>query len=162
MTPTPIQIMCELGNGNYLGLADIRENLGHDDSLPYQANIFIMDKDNCPKGSMAFKRIASIWNDGWGGESNIISAGLKDSEKYLKYAAQQLKKHQYYYRGKPAGSYDLGFTCDMMASVYLDAYNNKAYRAQMKRYSSTLYLFDDDERVLQNPDMFPLLLINYK
>ena len=154
--------MCDLGDGNYLGLADIRENLGHDDSLPYQANVFIRDKKNCPEGSMAFKRIACIWNDGWGGDSELRSAGLKDSDDYIKYAEKQLAKHQYYYRGKPVGTYDLRFTCDMMACVYLDALQDRVLSRQMKSHSSTLYLFDDDERVLEQPDNLPILFVNFK
>lgn len=46
--------------GHTIALKDCKEQIGHDDSIPYAARLFI---DN--------KLVCTIYNDGWGGETNI-------------------------------------------------------------------------------------------
>ena len=140
-----IQIVCKLTEDMWLGLSDIRENLGHDDSLPYQANVFVMDRDNNPYGSTAFKRIAQIWNDGWGGESNLeLVARTTQNIDCLKTLDELCKKHQFFYRGKPCGTMSLIDACDDMANIWIDIVGDKP----KYKKSTLLYKFDDDPVVL--------------
>lgn len=140
-----IQIVCVLSDTLWLGLSGIRVNYGHDDSLPYQADMFIMDKDNNPNGSTAFKKIGIVWNDGWGGDSNIEPALLKGSDEYIQKANELCKQHKEYYNGEPFGEYDLGSLCDYMASLWVDIDGDKKYKNQ-----TLLYRFDDDPVTIAN------------
>lgn len=132
-----IQIVCVFSEKLTLGLSGIRENYGHDDSLPYQADLFVMDRDNTPKGMQAFKRFARVWNDGWGGDSQLQPAELKGSAEYVRKCNELCRKHQMIHKGRPVCEYDLAMLCDFMASLWLDV-------KKSNRKSTLLYRFDDD------------------
>lgn len=140
-----IQMVCVLSDTLWFGLSDIRENYGHDDSLPYQADMFIMDKENIPEGETAFKKIGIVWNDGWGGDSNIEPALLKGSDEYIRKAQELCKNHKEYYNGEPFADYDLESLCDYMAALWVDVDGNKKYKNE-----TLLFRFDDDPVTLAN------------
>lgn len=142
---TNIQMVCVLSETLWLGLSGIRVNYGHDDSLPYQADMFIMDKDNNPDGSTAFNKIGTIWNDGWGGESNIEPALLKGSDEYIQKADELCKQHKMYFKGEPSCEYDLACVCDFMACMWVDVDGDKKYKGKTLQYR-----FDDDPVTITN------------
>jgi len=139
-----IQIVCMLNDFLILGMSGIRENMGHDDSLPYQAEVFICDKENNPDGSIGFQKIAEIWNDGWGGESNLSLIDQRTRTKdYLKKVTELCEAHNMYWNGSIFGSYKVTDLCDIMAECYLGI-DEKA------RKNTILYRFDDDPVVIHN------------
>ena len=150
MAKSFIQIFCILSNNLWLGLSGVRKNKGHDDTLPYQADLFVMDKENNPENSTSFKHIGSIWNDGWGGDSVLESAGLKDSDTYIKKVDELCKTHKMYWKGAPFGEFDIKAVCDDMAALYVDIQADPSAQKQTKG-RTLLYKFDDDPTVLANP-----------
>ena len=140
-----IQMVCVLSDKIWLGLSNIRENYGHDDSLPYQADMFIMDKDNNPDGSTAFKKIGIVWNDGWGGDSQIEPALLKGSDEYIRKANELCKQHKEYWDGEPRFEYDLAGVCECMATLWVDVDGDKKFKNE-----TLLFRFDDDPVTIAN------------
>lgn len=139
-----IQILCVLSDTLTIGMSGIRENMGHDDSLPYQAEVFIFDKENNPEGSMAFQKFGEVWNDGWGGESCFTLTDQRNRfQDYLKKVTELCEAHQMYWEGKPFASYKLTDLLDIMAECYLGV-DSKA------RKNILLYRFDDDSVVIAN------------
>ena len=138
-----IDIVCVLSDTLTLGLSGVRENMGHDDSLPYQASIFLFDKENNPEGSCAFEKIGDIWNDGWGGESNLDMSQRKRHQELIKKITELVLEHQMYWHDKPFAPYSFTDLCDIMAERYLSV-NEKA------RKNTILYRFDDDPVVIAN------------
>lgn len=139
-----IQILCFFNNDLAIGLSGVRENMGHDDSLPYQAEVFIYDRENNPDGSMAFQKLGEIWNDGWGGESNFTLTDTRNRFKdYLKKVTELCELHYMYWKGSIIGSYKLTDLCDIMAECYLGV-------DEKTRKNTLLYRFDDDPVVIAN------------
>lgn len=140
MKKNAITIFAKLAPEIWVGLANVRENYGHDDSLPYQADIFVYDKDNCPKGECAFKRVATIYNDGWGGESNIEPIAAPRTAEYIKVMEEKAATHTPYWNGQPMKSpYSLSEICDEMACLVVD---NPKYAKQ----GTLEFVLDDDPR----------------
>ena len=139
-----IQIVTKFTEDFWVCLANLRENKGHDDCLPYQADVYVMektvvlvgtDKMKCP--TLKFTKIASVWNDGWGGDSNVevLNADL------VQKVQDECLKHQMMYNGKPFGQYDLEALCDEMAEVWVSATNAKPEYLD----STFVYLMDDTD-----------------
>lgn len=141
-----IQILCVLSDTLTIGMSGIRENMGHDDSLPYQAEVFIFDKENNPDGSMAFQKIGEVWNDGWGGESCFTLTDRRNRfQDYQKKVTELCEAHQMYWDGKPFASYKLTDLLDIMAECYL-----YLGVSEKSRKDTLLYRFDDDPVVIAN------------
>ena len=132
--PKRIQIVTQFNENFWVCLANLRENMGHDDSLPYQADVYMMNREN---HTLTFIKIASIWNDGWGGDSNVevLNADL------VQKVQDECLKHQMMYNGKPFGQYDLEALCDEMAEVWVSATNAKPEYLD----STFVYLMDDTD-----------------
>lgn len=132
--PKRIQIVTQFNENFWVCLANLRENMGHDDSLPYQADVYMMNREN---HTLTFTKIASIWNDGWGGDSNVevLNADL------VQKVQDECLKHQMMYNGKPFGQYDLEALCDEMAEVWVSATNAKPEYLD----STFVYLMDDTD-----------------
>ena len=64
-TRHPLAVTCEVNPNLSITLMNVRKVMGHDDSLPFNAEVYVR-KDN---GILT--HIANAWNDGWGGDSNI-------------------------------------------------------------------------------------------
>ena len=141
MKNNAITIFAKLTPEIWVGLANVRENYGHDDSLPYQADIFIMNEDNNPYGQHTFKRIASIWNDGWGGESNVeLIARTTQNLNDIKVMEEKAATHTPYWNGQPMKNpYSLSEICDEMACLVVD---NPKYAKQ----GTLEFVLDDDPR----------------
>ena len=131
--PKRIQIVTQFNENFWVCLANLRENMGHDDSLPYQADVYMMNREN---HTLTFIKIASIWNDGWGGDSNVevLNADL------VQKVQDECLKHQMYYNGSPFGQYDLEALCDEMASIWVDAIKDKPQLSD----NTFVYMMDDD------------------
>ena len=135
-----IDIFCKLSEKIWVGLGNVRENYGHDDSLPYQADIFIHDADNCPAGDTSFKRIATIWNDGWGGDSNIEPLSAPRTKEDIQTLENECHMHVMWWNGKPTdGKFNLATICDDMAVLYID-------NPQLLKEGTLIYLLDDDPK----------------
>lgn len=128
-----IQIVTKFTENFWVCLANLRENKGHDDSLPYQADVYVMQKAN---HTLTFTKIASVWNDGYGGDSNleILNAELFQKVK------DECAKHQMYWNGSPFGEYDVTSLCDEMAAIWVDATKDKPELID----NTFVYMMDDD------------------
>ena len=136
LDPKRIQILTQLTNNLWVCLANLRENKGHDDSLPYQADIYVMDRKASPDKKIRFTKVGSIWNDGWGGDSNLETI----SADYIQKLRDEVAKHQMYYKGKPFGEYDLETLCDEMACIWVDYTKEHPDESDY----SYVYLMDDN------------------
>ena len=120
LNPNRIQIVTQLTYDLWICLAHLRENMGHDDSLPYQADIYLMDKKATPgRKKINFVKVGEIWNDGWGGDSTLHSLNDEAIQRFR----DECAKHQVYWNGKPYGPYDLETLCDEMAAIWVDVSN---------------------------------------
>ena len=128
-----IQIVTKFTEDFWVCLANLRENMGHDDCLPYQADVYVMQKEN---HTLKFTKIASVWNDGWGGDSNVEVLNPDLVQK----VQDECLKHQMYYNGSPFGQYDLEALCDEMASIWVDAIKDKPQLSD----NTFIYMMDDD------------------
>ena len=137
LTPNRIQIVTQLTNNLWVCLANLRENRGHDDCLPYQADIYLSDRK--PKSTRTFTKVGSIWNDGWGGDSNLEVLNAEAIDKLRK----ECSKHKMYWNGKPFAEYDLETLCDEMASIWVDY--TKAVPDEIDY--TFVYLMDDNPYV---------------
>ena len=143
-----IQIYCILPDGSMLGLANCRENKGHDDSLPYQADIFFLKKEN---GKVTKSQIGSIWNDGWGGESDLEYN--PNSSDIIKKVSELCGKHKMYYRGKAIAEYDIVSVCDVMAEAWCAILGDPGVKKALStRKVSVLWKFDDEPDILARKD----------
>ena len=134
-----IDIYCAPAEGFLLGLAAVRENYGHDDCLPFQADIHVLDSE---AGDKAFRKIGTIWNAGYGGPPEVNTwLDRKAGEK----ADRLCRTHTWHLKGAPVAPYDLGDTCETMAALFIDA--KKAGRQVETR--NLRFRFDD------NPEATP-------
>ena len=142
LNPKRIQILTQLTNDLWVCLANLRENKGHDDCLPYQADIYVMDRKlvkTSPDKKIHFIKIGEIWNDGWGGDSNLTILNSEYAEKIR----QEVAKHQMYWNGQPFGEYDFTTLCDEMATIWVDYFNANPKDADY----TFVYLMDDEPSV---------------
>ena len=139
MKKNTIDIICKLSEKIWIGLGNTRENYGHDDSLPYQADIYIHDADNCPEGDTSFKRVGTIYNDGWGGDSDISAIAAPKAAENIQTLMHECRKHQLFWNGKAYGTYKLEDVCDFMASLFID-------NPKLASKGTLEYLMDDDPR----------------
>lgn len=69
------KITCKVNDDLTIVLADVRQTYGHDDSLPFQADIHVQsEKLGLPK----LTRVGHAYNDGWGGDTVIESAQYRN------------------------------------------------------------------------------------
>ena len=94
-----------LGN-DVIELKALKEIKGHDDSFPYEAILFVNGK-----------KTANVWNDGWGGETNVepcdglavlVLGVLNDEAKKVK-----MRQHNEFTYGS------IGEICDDLAFNHL-------------------------------------------
>ena len=118
-TPDPkrIQIVTQFSPDLWLCLANLRENKGHDDCLPYQADLYAMARTLKPR-KLNFIKLGSIWNDGWGGDSCFEPIRTEEAQKLIEQIKAECAKHQMYWNGKPFAEYDLNALCDEMAEIW--------------------------------------------
>jgi hypothetical protein len=65
------KIICKVNDDLVIALVNVQKTYGHDDSLPFQADIYVKsDKLGLPE----FTRVGHAFNDGWGGDTVIESA----------------------------------------------------------------------------------------
>lgn len=79
------KITCKINEDLTIALVDVRKTYGHDDSLPFQADIHVKsEKLGFPK----LTHVGHAFNDGWGGDTVIESAQytavLEMLNEYLK------------------------------------------------------------------------------
>lgn len=149
-----LNIICQLSETLIVALSKVRENIGHDDSLPYQAEILIADKTTQKPGDnvIRFHMIGTVYNDGWGGMSEV-RADWKNGDRdknleYLEKIQKECAKHDAYYNGEAFMKYSSDYLFDIMAENFLGL-----SKANQKRQIG--YWFDDDPNVLDpenNPE----------
>ena len=144
MEPTDkIQIFVMLGENLALGLANCRENRGHDDSLPYQSDVYAIRLEKTP----IKVKLGSVWNDGWGGDTNFERIPNLD-EIYDK-INELCGKHKMYYGGAPFASYNLIDTVDCMAEDFCTIMASpKAKKSVKAKNTSLMWKFDDSPDIL--------------
>lgn len=153
-----IQIKCVLDDTLILGLGSLRENMGHDDSIPYQAGIFVARKGT--KSTAAdFVKVGTVCNSGWGGDSEIHADFLegrgRENIAELDRLDELCKAHSVIYRGSVICKYSLGHLCDCMAENYL-------YSTPEAKKLDLLYKFDDDPMVIAHPRKQNIFVIKHK
>jgi hypothetical protein len=78
------KITCKINEDLTIALVNVQKTYGHDDSLPFQADIHVKSEK---LGLPELTRIGRAFNDGWGGDTVIESAHyrplLNEIEKYL-------------------------------------------------------------------------------
>ena len=63
-------IECRFPNGLVIKLMNVKEVYGHDDSLPFNADVYVLNREwDLP----CLTKVAQAWNDGWGGPTNVHS-----------------------------------------------------------------------------------------
>ena len=117
-------IFTRLAENFNVALAQVKETMGHDDSIPFNAVVMIseipFDIKDLPLFMHTFIPIAKIWNDGWGGESEISPIDDDGSTRALISKAEEAaSKHRILYRGKDLGPSRLEFVCSVMAEQWL-------------------------------------------
>lgn len=110
------KISCKINDDFTLELRDVKEVMGHDDSLPFNAYIYLRKN-----GSKRANYVGYAYNDGWGGDTCIRC----EEKKHLP-AMQSLSNYirqfsvPYTYGGRtnylPAS---LSFLIDLMVEVCL-------------------------------------------
>lgn len=152
-----IQILCRLSDRYAVGLTDIRENIGHDDSLPFQANVFVWCRDLVPEQDnlQSFKRTGAVWNDGWGGDSVIqTDTSVKDAKDYMSDIETLASKHLLHFRGMPLGKYTLQDLLTIMAEAWLTAEPKSVKNKTLE------YRFDDDPVVIRSNGKYQVTIFN--
>lgn len=157
-----VQILCVLSDTLTLGLSGVRENAGHDDSLPYQADILVADKaarSGKTDKKTVFRKVGTVCNDGWGGNSEIRADFLHGNGKGNSASIERLRelcrKHKMYFDGKPFAPYTLEGLCDIMAEAYIA--NEPHFNGK-----TVLYKLDDDPFVLADSRHRNLFLLKAK
>lgn len=90
--------------GNFtFELKAFREIAGHDDSLPFTASLYINNK-----------RVATVTNDGWGGDAVVYPNGKNSA--LLDIAMKAVAQYE-----PDAYWHNIGALCDLMASEIVDA-----------------------------------------
>ena len=130
-----IDIYCEPRKGFLVGMSKTRQNYGHDDSLPYQADIMILDSES---GDKEFRKIGTVSNSGWGGPSEIHCWQNPEDEKK---ADGLCREHTMIVGGSPICQISLGDTLDVMAEIFLEI--AEVYPTRIKK-QNVLWRFDDD------------------
>ena len=142
-----IDIACKLNETLFVGLAEVRENIGHDDSLPYQAIVFIGEKTSPLQREINFKKIGIVCNSGWGGHSEIRATndggGIKKNIAHFEQIKAECVKHDAYYMGNPITKYNMGLLFDLMAENFFII-------DEESRKKTIGYWFDDDPAVRDN------------
>lgn len=96
--------------GNHtVELHNCREVKGHDDSLPFEANLFI-------DGNY----VGDVHNDGWGGVANVIVLEHADLAEEVNAFLKGKKEHFVLYGKEYAISVTLNDLCDSLAYYAID------------------------------------------
>lgn len=153
-----IQIKCVLDDTLVLGLGGVRENAGHDDSLPYQADIYVACH-GLASADFDYHKVGTIYNTGFGGDSELCAEysegeGKKNTDM-LKRVNDLCHKHSVIYKGENLGAYNVCHLCDYMAEKYL-------YTTSEAKKLDLLYKFDDDPMVIAHPKKHNLFIIKHK
>ena len=142
-----IDIYCEPSPGFIIGLSDTCETYGHDDCLPFRADIMVLDG---PVGQTEFKKVGTVSNDGWGGPPEVhtwLDPALGDKAEAL------CLGHEILVRGTSLGPYHLGDACEFMAALYIDAERN--HPSKVKTHDLR-YLLDDSPEMTSGKKRIPL------
>ena len=131
-----IQVYAKLAQDLWVGLCGVRENAGHDDSLPFQATVFIHNGEGVPNSYQAsFQKVGIVWNDGWGGPSCIqADPGNKNAKHLLEKAGDAAATHKMYWEGKPFASYDLEDILSILAESFLDIQKDHPRLKELRYY----------------------------
>lgn len=117
-------IFTRLTDNLSIALAEVKETMGHDNSTPFNAVVMIneipFDIKDLPLFIKTFIPIANIWNDGWGGESQIEPIDNdEETRNLIKKAEKAAASHRILYQGKDLGPCRLEFMCSVMADQWL-------------------------------------------
>lgn len=99
--------------GHKVEIRSYKEVAGHDDSVPYQAKVFVDGKE-----------VAVAYNDGWGGQTNVSATKesaypvLKEVEKYIHEHKNDEELFMGEYQGIRLYHTDLASICDTLATNF--------------------------------------------
>jgi hypothetical protein len=106
------KIKVKINDELYIELRQCKEVYGHDDSLPYNAKLFVNDVE-----------VGKVYNDGWGGES-VIEANVQQDPLLTKVENYLHKNHSFVYTSRDGKRkcfpLDLGYVLDAAAYECID------------------------------------------
>jgi len=109
-------ITCKIDNIT-VKLVNVREVYGHDDSLPFNAELCIHNPEWCNK--LTF--VGRAWNDGWGGDS-VIDTTTKSQRELVDKLDNYLKENYQNSFGKYKWNINLLYLVDCLANYALGGY----------------------------------------
>lgn len=143
------KILCHVSETIDLCLVNVRENLGHDDCLPFQAEVYVCDISV----DAYFHYVGYVVNTGHGGEPEFYSefndANPDTSNTILKNAEKEIAKHSWNPFGDIKQPYSLADLCETMACCEIDSLKDTWETA-------AIYHFDDTEFVKEKRSLYHL------
>lgn len=108
-----------LNEGKYtLLVINAHEVMGHDDSLPYNAFIELRMNNKVISGK--------VWNDGWGGTSNIDLDNPQD-QKFIDDVNEYIKQNLCFYFNGYAYEMDLVMLLDTLVNLSISCPQNNGH-----------------------------------
>ncbi len=133
-----VNILCKFSPDTHVGLALVRENMGHNDSLPFQALIVAYDRETGFGTPDAPLVLGTIVNDGYGGMSQVGIADGPGPKATLGHVSEVLGQKEFSHEGMSLGPFCLDALCNFMAEVYLAEASDKK---NLKALSKSTLLF---------------------
>ena len=149
-----IDVYCEPQPGLLVGLATVKVTEGHDDSLPYVAEIHILDRS---AGHTDFKYITKVTNSGYGAPSELYFIQDKKKAAAAKKADEACRKQPIIHNGTVMGTYTLADVCDVMACGYVDL--KDSYPEVDLDAANVFFRFDADPNLNEEKRKFPFTLV---
>ena len=115
-------VNCIFGAMGTISLKNVEQRYGHDDSLPFQGDLYLNNV-----------MIATCWNDGWGGETNIdaVNGSAAGTINIIDDYLRTNYKMHFKYDGKdhdfPVG---LDYVIDVMANDALFGSGETTYQLE--------------------------------
>lgn len=117
MAKEKTSIECKINKNFSIILKNVHETYGHDDTLPFNADIYITN----PEWGLIDKKVGTAWNDGWGGSTNICPENKTD-EIVLNMLNDFLKEHYENQYGSVVWDVDSEYLISVLAEycIYSD------------------------------------------
>ena len=120
-------IECRFPDGLVIKLENVQEVYGHDDSLPFNADVFVLNRD---WGLPCLTKVAQAWNDGWGGPTNVQSP-LPKYRDLLEKLDKYLQEHYKDVYENLSWDVRLDYLVESLACLAIDSNKNLVYIQQL-------------------------------
>jgi hypothetical protein len=113
-------IECRFSNNLVIKLENVHEVYGHDDSLPFNADVFVLNPE---MGLPCLTKVAQAWNGGWGGPT-CVQAHLPKYREIVEQLNNFLKEHYKSVYGEYSWDYSLDNLVEELACIAVDGTAN--------------------------------------